>query len=301
MKRYLIFGFLTILIITLNFTFIIILVTENVRINYNILFFLWLLVILASAGLAYLEKTKKVKPSPIPLGNSPEEDRFMPTEEFLNESVIYSSKGIKTFEIQLSSSLNPKGETGFFGGFVVTEKKAGERVQAIYTTEKQLLGYINKTQQRLCENIEQLYREPLICWGMFEWQESEKSYTATIYLPILYDQPEMSRFKKLVNLKQELLKMEKSHDAFDIYSYLEKAEEFRYLQQSGPTTPTLNHVVDPGLISSLSEELVEEQKWEALLKLKKHPLLLDLLKPTEKKEVLTAIKKAKKELEKKEG
>src|SRR5680860_1214440 len=130
MKRYFIFGFLTILIITLNFAFIIILTSDNVGINYRVLLILWVVVVLAAIGLAKMEKNKKRKIEDA-LKTQAEvkpEEHLRPTEEQLGPSIIYKKKEIKKFRLNLVPDLTPKVEAGFFGGYIVTEEYSNEAV-----------------------------------------------------------------------------------------------------------------------------------------------------------------------------
>ncbi|HET8753065.1 MAG TPA: hypothetical protein VFM59_01810 [Salinimicrobium sp.] len=299
MKRYFIFGFLTILIITLNFAFIIILTSNNVDIDYRILFILWIVVVLAAIGLAWMERNKKKK-SEEDLKAAAEvkpEEHLRPTEEHLGPSVIYKNKLIKKFRFNLVSELTPKVEAGFFGGYIVTEEYANEAVQAVYTQEEQLLGYISKKDEQLCQNLEQLYKEPVICWGNISWNDIDKTYQVKAHVPILYNENEIHRFSKLVSLKNELIRLEKSSE-YEVFAFLEKAEQFYYLQQSEIVPNSLDHSIDPEILPLLSQKLLEENQWEKLLELKRFPILISRLEPEKKKEVKSAIKLAKKQLQK---
>lgn len=300
MKRYLIYGFLTILIITLNFAFIIVLATDNVRINYRVLFLLWVVVILAAAGLAYLEKTKKKKESAASAAATASDRKNSPRSHegsSGNLSNLYKNKCIKKFRILLADDLTNKIEPGFFGGYVTNEDYSNETVQAVYTDSDQLLGYINnKKKKKLCENIEILYNEPLVCWGEIKWDDNEKRYCVKGYIPILYSEPEINRFKKMVRLKEELLQLEATPEMTDNYRYLEKIENFFYLQQSEITPSSLDHPVQPYILPKISKDLLEKEEWKELVKLKKYPILISRMDQPEKKEVLSRIKKGEKKM-----
>lgn len=298
MKRYFIFGFLTILIITLNFAFIIVLVSENVRINYDVLFVMWVVVILAAAGLAYLEKTKHSKKPAAVKGRDPldPETFFQDLETTASAPPVYGHKDIKKYKILLPSDMVPKVQPGFFSGTIVTEEYAQEKVQAIYTKDHQLLGYLNKKKKRLAHNIDKLYKEPILTWGEIKWDEQKKTYKVRGFVPILFDQREMNRFRKLVKLKTELLSYDNLPEPNNIFAYLEKAEKFQYLQQSAITVPSLDYEVEPEIIQVLCQKLLAEQRWEDILRFKDYPILVNRLEPTQKKEVLQGIRKAEKEL-----
>lgn len=299
MKRYFIFGFLTILIITLNFAFIIILTSDNVNVNYRILFVLWLVVVVAAIGLAWMERSKK-KRNEDALKTQAEakpEENLRPTEEQMGPSIIYKKKEIKKFRLNIIPDLIPKVEAGFFSGYVVTEEYANEPVQAVYTEDDQLLGYISKKDEQLCKNLEQLYKEPMICWGKISWDETEKTFRVKAQVPVLYNEHEINRFRKLTELKSKLIWFEKS-SGYDVFVFLEKAEQFYYLQQSEKIPNSLNHSIDPKILPLLSQKLLEENQWEKLLKLKEFPVLISRLDPETKKEVNAAIKTAKKNIQK---
>lgn len=298
MKRYLIYGFLTILIITLNFAFIIVLSTDNVRINYRVLFLLWIVVILAAAGLAYLEKTKKKKESAAAADNTDSGNSIIsPEGSSENLSNLYKNKCIKKFSITLAEDLTTKVEPGFFGGYVSNEDYSNETVQAVYTRTDQLLGYINnKKKKKLCENIEILYNEPLVCWGEIKWDDYEKRFCVKGFIPILYSEPEINRFKKMVRLKEELLQIEAAPEAAEDNRYLEKIENFYYLQQSEVTPSSLDHPVQPDILPKVSKDLYEKEDWEKLVKLKKYPILISRMDQPEKKEVLSRIRKGEKKI-----
>ena len=296
MKRYLIYGFLTILIITLNFAFIIVLVSEDVRINYRVLFLLWIVVILAAAGLAYLEKTKKNQEI---AASSPQRTpaHFSPGKAgngVASSSNIYKNKTVKKFKIHLSQDLTPKVEPGFVTGYIINEEYSNEILQAVYTQDDQLLGYLNNKKKRLCENIKVLYNEPVICWGQIRWEEYEKRYLLKGHVPILYSEPEMNRFKRLMESKSDLLEMEKSLDTQNIHTFLKKAENFHYLQQSRITPSSLDYDIPPQSLTNLSKEICAAKHWEELVKLKEYPIVITRLPQAQKEEVLSRIKKAEK-------
>lgn len=301
MKRYLIYGFLTILIITLNFAFIIVLTTDDVRINYRVLFFLWIVVLMAAGGLAYLEKTRKKRDkiaSAIPGApeTSKSQHHLRSSDNKQKDSDIYKSKRIKKTKIRLPEDFTTNTTPGFFGGYVKNEDYSNETVQAVYKNDDQLLGYINKKKNALCQNIELLYNEPLVCWGNIFWNESEKIFIAKVYIPVLYSESEINRFQKMVQLKIELLNMTRAPKDFDVYVFLEKAENLHYLQQSAITPSSLDFSVDPEILPRLSRELLEAKQWQELSYLKKYPILISRLEKPHKKEVLSSIKKAEKEL-----
>lgn len=300
MKRYFIFGFLTILIITLNFAFIIVLVSDDVRINYDVLFLMWVVVILAAAGLAYLEKTKKTRSwSPeYPPDNALFDEKSRTDSNDFSAARIYESKGIKKVKIDLPDEMTPKTQAGFFCGYIVTEKSADEKVQAVYTDEDQLLGYINKKKKRLCENLEQLYKEPVICWGEIRWEGAEERFVAKISVPILYNQQEVNRFRQLMKLKAELIHYESSPESLGVFSYLKMAEKFYYLQQSEITVPSLDFNIDPDILISLCKKLEKRSEWSEILRLEKFPILVNKLSKQEKKEILRTIRNAEKKLNK---
>lgn len=299
MKRYLIYGFLTILIITLNFAFIIVLMTDNVRINYRVLFLLWILVLLAAGGLAYLEKTRKnrQKAASVAPGATPPEDKTQNSGEKKAPSNIYKNKCIKKTTIKLPEDLTTKVTAGFFGGYVMNEDYASETVQAVYTNGDLLLGFINKKQEQLCENLQLIYNEPVICWGTLFWDDYEKRFIADVYIPVLYSEPETNRFKKLVKLKEDIIKIQSASENSNIYTLLEKAESFHYLQQTEVAHPSLNHSVDEEILPQLSKELEKKKQWHELVQLKKYPILIGHLPQTSKKEVLSSIKRAEMKLE----
>ncbi|WP_424492956.1 hypothetical protein [Salinimicrobium sp. GXAS 041] len=295
MKRYLIYGFLTILIITLNFAFIIVLITDDVRINYRVLFLLWVVVLMAAGGLAYLEKTRKkkkkraaatskavVKPQKI---NVEAEDKF-------KASNIYKNKCIKKTRIQLPESLTNKIKPGFFAGYVTNEEYANETVQAVYTSGDQLLGYINKKDEQLCENLELLYNEPVPCWGIIQWEDYEKRFFAKTYIPVLYSEPETNKFRKLAALKEELIALKPAPEKTLYPEYLQKVENFYYQQQSFSVPGSLEYTIDPQGLTVSTRELSQHEKWKELRRLKKYPILLSRLKHPEKKEILCAIQNA---------
>lgn len=299
MKRYLIYGFLTILIITLNFAFIIVLTTDDVRINYKVLFFLWVVVLLAAGGLAYLEKTRKRKRKMANASSKPPKPKepFTKKEDKFNTSNIYKNKCIQKAKIQLPENLTQKVAPGFFGGYVNNEEYSNETVQAVYTVEDQLLGYINKKKKQLCENLQLLYDEPVTCWGEITWDEFEKRFTAKVYIPILYSEPEMNKFRKMVVLKQELLSIHTAPEDPAVFKYLEKAENYYYLQQSVIAPPSLDYRFDPQLLLCVGSRLHEQEQWDKLVKLKKYPILISRLDQEQKKDILSHIKKAEKNTE----
>lgn len=296
MKRYFIYGFLTILIITLNFAFIIVLATDNVRINYRVLFLLWIIVILAAGGLAYLEKTKRNRATAAKKEHEHQTTRLATETGFDKFANLYKNKCIKKFRILLSEDLTSKVEPGFFGGYIVNEEYANEMVQAVYTNEDQLLGYISKKKEKLCDNIKVLYDEPIVCWGALSWDEHENKFCLKGYVPILYSEPEVNRFKKMVRLKEELMHLERTPESIAPYDYLEKIETFYYLQQSEVTPSSLDHPVKPEFLPTLSKELYDQKQWEELVKLKKYPILISRIQQPEKKEVLSRIEKGEKKI-----
>ncbi|GHA48498.1 hypothetical protein GCM10007103_31730 [Salinimicrobium marinum] len=298
MKRYLIYGFLTILIITLNFSFIIVLVTDDVRINYQVLFLLWILVLLAAGGLAYLEKTRKKKEKLAAAAQKPATpDEYLKNpHERTGPSNIYKNKCIKKARIKLAEDLTTKITPGFFGGYVVNEDYSNETVQAVYKYPEQLLGFISKKKEQLCENLQVLYNEPVECWGNIFWDDYEKRFIAKVHIPVLYSEPETNRFKKMIRLKDELLHLENSSDGYDVYTLLEKAENFHYLQQSEIAPPSLDHSINPEILPRLCNELLESRQWEELYQLKKYPVMISQLEQPQKKEVLSAIQKAEQKL-----
>lgn len=296
MKRYFLYGFLTILIITLNFAFIIVLATDNVRINYRVLFLLWVVVIFAAGGLAYLEKTKRNRATAAEVARENKARTLAPETSPDRFSNLYKNKCIKKFRIFLSEDLTSKVEPGFVGGYVVNEEYANEMVQAVYSNEDQLLGYVSKKKEKLCENIRVLYDEPVVCWGIISWHEQEKQFCLKGYVPILYSEPEVNRFKKMVRLKEELLQLEETSPSVDPYTYLEKIETFYYLQQSEVTPSSLDHPVKPEFLPRLSKELYDQKQWESLVRLKKFPILISRIQQPEKKEVLSRIKKGEKKM-----
>lgn len=299
MKRYLIYGFLTILIITLNFAFIIVLATDNVRINYRVLFLLWIVVILAAAGLAYLEKTKKKKESAAATSTTvTNSDSPVGAEgDNTNLSNLYKNKCIKKFRITLAEDLTTKVESGFFSGYVTNEEYSNEIVQAVYTNTDQLLGYLNnKKKKKLCENIQTLYNDPLVCWGEIKWNDAEKRFCVKGFVPVLYSEPEINRFKKMVRLKEELLHLEAGSEISNTQTYLEKIENFYYLQQSEITPSSLDHPLKAEILPKISKDLYDRQEWEALVKLRKYPILISRIDQPEKKEVLSRIKKGEKKM-----
>lgn len=298
MKRYLIYGFLTILIITLNFSFIIVLVTDDVRINYQVLFLLWILVLLAAGGLAYLEKTRKKREKMAAVTQKPATpDQYLKSpQEKTGPSNIYKNKCIKKARIKLSEDLTNKITPGFFGGYVVNEDYSNETVQAVYKYPEQLLGFISKKKEQLCENLQILYNEPVECWGNISWDDYEKRFIAKVYIPVLYSEPETNRFKKMIRLKHELLHLENSSESPDMYTLLEKAENFHYLQQSENAPRALDHSIDPEILPGLCNELLASKQWEELYQLKKYPVLISRLEQPRKKEILSAIKEAEKKL-----
>lgn len=299
MKRYFIFGFLTILIITLNFAFIIILTSNNVGINYRLLFLLWIVVVVAAIGLAWMEKKKNRKIKDV-LKAQPEikpEEHLRPTQEQLGPSVIYKNKLIKKFRLNLVPDLTPKVEAGFFGGYIVTEEYANETVQAVYMQEDQLLGYISKKDEQLCQNLEQLYKEPVICWGNISWNEIKKTYQVKAHVPVLYNEHEIHRFSKLVDLKNKLIRLEETSD-YKLFDLLEKTEQFYYLQQSEIVPNSLDYSIDSEILPQLSQQLLEQSQWKQLLRLSEFPILISRLEPDKKKEVKLAIKQAMKQIQK---
>ena len=229
MKRYLISGFLTILIVTLNFTFLIVLLTEDAHINYKTLSVLWGVVILAAAGLAYLQSDKKTSaPTEVAKVSPKEEDPSLP-KEFLGNSAIYDHKEVKSFKIDLSQ--REEGvQAGFFWGYIKTERSLGGKVQAVYDHHDQLVGHIAENQDLLSHNLEQLYREPMICWGHLSWIDPNRSFSAEGFVPILFSQPELNRIRKIARLKAQLLEMEDAPGGPDIAAYEKKATEFSNLE-----------------------------------------------------------------------
>ncbi len=295
MKRYLIYGFLTILIITLNFAFIIVLITDDVRINYRVLFLLWVVVLLAAGGLAYLEKTrKKRKKKAAALSKAVVKPQKNPaqTEDKFKASNIYKNKCIKKTKIQLPENLTTKVKPGFFAGYVTNEEYANEKVQAVYTCEDQLLGYINKKDEQLCENIGLLYNEPVPCWGVIRWDDYEKRFFAKTYIPVLYSEPETNRFRKIAALKEELIAIKPAPENILCPDYLQKAENFYYQQQSVSMPSSLEYDIDLQKLPGLANELCKNEEWEELLRLKKYPILISRLKQPERKELLCSIQKA---------
>ena len=298
MKRYLIFGFLTILIITLNFAFIIAMVKEDVDINYGVLFLLWLVVIVAAAGLAFLENKRKKRLATEELQEKKvPEDHLKPTAQEVSPNLIYKNKTLQKFRIPLSKDFNDKVKAGFFGGHIVTEEFANEIMQSVYTRDGQLLGFISKKDEQLCQNLEQLYKEPLVCWGTLVWHEEEENFTIKGHVPILYSEPELNRFKRLVELKLELQELETSEEEVPMELYLQKAENFSFLEQSELTPSSLDHSMDPEILTSYSRSLQEAKDWKKLRELEKYPILISRLKQPYKKEVQGAIKKAGKKIE----
>lgn len=194
----------------------------------------------------------------------------------------------------MSENLTPKVESGFFTGYIINEEYSNEIVQAVYTKEDQLLGYLNKKKKRLCENIEVLYNEPIICWGQIKWEEYEKGYLLKGHVPILYSEPEVNRLKKLMESKRDLLAMERSLDTQNIHAFLKKAENFHYLQHSKLTPSSLDYDIPSQSITSLSKELCTEKRWEELVKLKEYPIVINRLPQAQKEEILSRIKKAEK-------
>lgn len=290
MKRYLIFGFLTILIITLNFAFIIAMVQEDVDINYGVLFLLWMVVIVAAAGLAFLENKRKKRLAAAELQEKiVPEDPLKPTPEEVSPNLIYKKKSLQKFKIPLSKDFNDKVEAGFFGGTIVTEEFANEMLQSVYTRDGQLLGFINKKEEQLCQNLEQLYKEPILCWGNLVWHEEEENFTVKGYVPILYSEPEVNRFKNLVDLKLELQELEKSEEEVPTEIYLQKAENFCFLEHSGPTPASLDHPIDPEIIITYCRELQLAQDWQKLQELENFPGLISRLKQPHKSEIQSAI------------
>lgn len=299
MKRYLIFGFLTILIITLNFAFIIVMLKENVDINYGILFLLWMTVILTAGGLAFLENRRKKRLAAAALEEKiVPEDPLKPTPEEVSPNLIYKQKSLQKFRIPLSKDFNDKVQAGFFGGYIMTEEFANEMLQSVYTSDGQLLGFISKKEEQLCHNLEQLYREPILCWGKIVWHEEEENFTIKGHVPVLYSEPELNQFRKLVELKLELLQLETSGEEVSTEEYLQKAENFSFLEQSEVTPSSLDHHMDPELLVSYSSRLKEAKDWKKLRELEKYPILISRLKQPYKKEVQDVLRKAEKKLEK---
>lgn len=298
MKRYLIFGFLTILIITLNFAFIIILMKKDVEINYDVLFLLWVVVIVAAAGMAFLENKRKRRLEAAESRRiTPPKNPLKPKPEEVSPNLIYKKKTLQKFRIPLSREFNEKLKPGFFGGYILTEEFANEMVQAVYINGGQLLGFLNKKDEQLCRNLELLYKEAVPCWGKLVWNEEEGNFTVKGHVPILYSEPEVNRFKRLTELKVELLQLEGKEEALPLDTYLAKAENFSFHEQSEITPSSLDHVIDPEILASYSRRLIEAEEWKRVQGLKQYPILISRLNQPYKKEVLSAIKKAEKLLD----
>lgn len=299
-KRYLIFGFLTILIITLNFTFIIILSTEDKRINYEVLFLLWIIVILAAAGLAYLEKTRKRKKSTKKTTpkEKPQDQPLTTAQDAPGPSNIYKKKCVRRFKVKLAEEFNNKVEAGFFVGYILNEEFNNETVQSLYTEDDLLLGYVNKKEKRLCQNLEQLYQEPVLCWGELFWNETEKRFIARASVPILYNEREINHFRKIAQLKGELLQEEEPPDNPNSLAYLQKVEDFLLLYNSGSNLKSMALTVNAEDVLAYSNKLLKEEKWKELLTLKKCKNVIHSLPQPVRHEVKSVIDTAKEKTEK---
>lgn len=289
MKRYFIFGILTILIITLNFAFVIVLLAEEAHINYNVLLWMWVAVILSALGLVYLLKEK-------PLRHGTKRTKSV---IYRNKSgvgmkkneipEIYSDKAFKKFKILLPPELTPKIQPGFFSGRITTEEYAQEDVQAVYHREGQLLGFVSKKKSRLCYNLAQLYKDPIICWGEINWDDDKMTYKVKGLVPVLFNQGELNRFHKILRLKTELIHLEAAPDPTNKFLYLEKAEKILYLQQSQEPIPAMDYEADHAMVKLLFRRILFSRKTNEILRLKEFPILLNNLSRPLKQEINDAI------------
>ena len=292
MKRYFIFGILTILIITLNFAFVIVLLAEEAQINYSVLLIMWIVVVLAALGLVYLLKEKPLQYGLKKQKLKPYRDSPISGEEKDKLPVIYSEKAFKRFKIFLPPDLTPKIQPGFFSGYIDTEEYAQENVQAVYNSEKQLLGFISKNKINLCYNLAQLYKDPIICWGEINWDSSKMTYKVKAYVPVLFNRGEMNHFHKLLRLKTDLLHLEAVPHLTNKFQYLEKAEKLLYLQESQDSVPGLGYEPDMAMTNLLFRRILFSKDLNEIRRLKEFPILLNRLSDSLKQEIIDAVNKA---------
>lgn len=292
MKRYFIFGILTILIITLNFAFVIVLLAEDAQINYSVLLIMWIGVVLAALGLVYLLKEKPLQNGIKKQKTKPYSDSSINGKQEGKLPVIYSEKAFKRFKIFLPPDLTPKIQPGFFSGYIDTEEYAQENVQAVYNTERQLLGFISKKKTSLCYNLAELYKDPIICWGEINWDSSKMTYKVKAYVPVLFNRGEMNHFHKLLRLKTELLHLEAVPHLTNKFQYLEKAEKLLYLQQTPESVPGMGYEPDIAMTSLLFRRILFSKDSNEIKRLKEFPILLNRLSASLKQEILDAINKA---------
>lgn len=293
MKRYFIFGVLTILIITLNFAFAIVLVADEASINYNVLLLMWAGVILTAFALVYLLKRKPLRPA------TKTSSLFKSYRKSSNRSTgnqkleIYSQKAIKKFKIYLPQDLTPKIQPGFFLGSIKNEEYAQDLVQGLYDGNGQLLGFLNKKKKkRLSYNLSELYKDPVICWGNINWDKTKKTYKVKAFVPVLFSQGEMNWLRNLLRLKTDLIHLESNPSLTDRFLYLEKAEKILYLQQTQKPVPTLHYQPQQEVIEPLLRRILLKNEPGEILRLKKFTYLLKELTPAFKQEIIAAIEKA---------
>src|SRR5690554_4076540 len=201
MKRYFIFGVLTILIITLNFAFAIVLVADEASINYNVLLLMWAGVILTAFALVYLLKRKPLRPATKPTNLFKSHRKSSSRSTGDRKLEIYPQKAIKKFKIYLPQDLTPKIQPGFFSGYIKNEEYAQDLVQGVYDGNGQLLGFLNKKKKkRLSYNLSQLYKDPVICWGNINWDKTKKTFKVKAFVPVLFNQGEMNWLRNLLRL-----------------------------------------------------------------------------------------------------
>ena len=293
MKRYFIFGVLTILIITLNFAFAIVLVADEVSINYNILLLMWAGVILTAFALVYLLKRKPLSQATRNSGHFKPQKKSPNPKGKDKKLEIYSTKAIKKFKIFLPQDLTPKIQPGFFYGYIKNEEYAQELVQGIYDGTGQLLGFLNKKKKkRLSHNLSQLYKDPVICWGDIKWDKVKKTYKVKAFVPVLFNQGEMNFLRNLLRLKTDLLHLETNPSLTDRFLYLEKAEKILYLQQSQKPVPSLHYQPQQAVIEPLFRRILLKNNPSEILRFKKFTILLRELTPGFKQEIVEAIEQA---------
>lgn len=295
MKRYFIFGILTILIITFNFTFIIVLTSDKTFINYEFILLLWLGVILIAIGLAYLErKRRRTQEKSIRNSDSSSVKKSSSTTVLSQDATIFKNKTLQPYELQLIPDLTPKLEPGFFSGYIINEEYAYESVHAVYSREKQLLGFLGKNERLLCSNLQQLYKEPIVSWGNIVWNVKRNCFHLKAIVPILYSATEVNQLQQLINLKVALLELESCKTHFNPYSYLKTCEDFYFLWDTSEKPTFLAHDFDKNILYSYCKTLQQKQDWKEVLQINRFPTLIHQLPSSEKQEILSALKKAKK-------
>lgn len=266
-------------------------------------FLVILIIIIAVIYFVSKGKSKKQLPTTKTIAKpiiEPQKKADKPTSKQSNkESLLYKTKGIKTFDIKgiFYQNLNPEIYSGNFIGYAKTDNNSHDMYAVeIYNEENKLLGYTPKGNKRLHSSLNEWHNGKIIVFGGISHDDYDDKWYGNVYIPVGFTETDLEKVERILKLKSEnqieINKKEKSTEKY--FEILNRHSEISNLLTEIKNPTEFYYSFPKNLIPSISSHLEKERNWSKLLELEKHQDLISELSEKFKETTLKRIETAKK-------